>query len=368
MSSRDVAAHKKSGPWRQRSCAHIAVLQGQLDRIEATGKVPDADQRLAKKAHSLLDAARDAAESWPRWRFWTLGAAKDRASASIHEVELILLQITPADELGWRGPGVLALGRQHLRGDDPRLLLLEERLRDNDNQLGADFRELAAGVLHAANHTEEKEIARVRNFQHALVLAFFMMSAIVLFFIYSGYQNSTALADKLCFEPPAPTVADPGATEKVCPLNTREGGAVIPVGGDVLLVASLGAGAAALAGAAAMHKMRGSAVPYRVPMALLLLRVPVGALSALLGLVLIHGEFIPGLSALDSPAQISAWAVIFGIGQEALTRMLDKQGNILMDNVRGSTRAVDPPPAQDGGAGPDVQPPARGRRLYGGQH
>ncbi|EFL17763.1 hypothetical protein [Streptomyces sp. C] len=356
MSSRDVAAHRKFGPWRQRWSAHIAVLQGQLDRIEATGKLPNADQQLAKKAHSLLDAARDAAESWPKWSFWTLGSAKDRALASIHEVELILLQIAPADELGWRGPAVLAVGRQHLWSDDPRLRLLEDRLRDNENQLGADFRELAVSVLHAANHMEEKEIARVRNFQSALMLAFFIMSAIVLLFIYSGYQNSTALADKLCFDPPAPTVAEPGATERVCPLNTQKGGTVVPVGGDVLLVASLGAGAAALAGAAAMHKMRGSAVPYKVPMALLLLRVPVGALSALLGLVLIHGEFIPGLSALDSPAQISAWAVVFGIGQEALTRMLDKQGNILLDNVRGSTRAVDPPPAPYGGADPHVPP------------
>jgi hypothetical protein len=82
-----------------------------------------------------------------------------------------------------------------------------------------------------------------------------------------------------------------------------------------------------------------------VPTSLLVLRIPIGALSAILGLVLIHGEFIPGLSALDNGAQIAAWAVAFGIGQESLTRLLDKKGNLLLDNVRGSARGVDSPQA-----------------------
>ncbi|MGW7439320.1 hypothetical protein [Streptomyces sp. NPDC054849] len=348
MSDRDVAAHKQFGPWCQRWSAHIAALQGQLDRIEAKG-LAEPDEKLAKKAHSLLDAARDATEKWPKRHFWSIGSAKDRALASIHEAELILLQIAPPCELGWRGPAVLAMGQQHLRTDDPRLELLEEHLHNNGNKLGTDFRDLAVIVLHEANHTEEEEVARVRNFRNSLMLAFAIMSIIVVLFIISGYQNTAALADKLCFDPPTPTARDPAATTTVCPLRPpgRPGQAVSPQGGDVLLVASLGAGAAALAGAVAIHKMRGTAVPYTVAMSLLLLRVPVGALSAILGLVLIHGEFIPGLSALDSGAQIAAWAVAFGIGQEALTRMLDKQGNILLDNVRGSSPSIDPTPPPD---------------------
>lgn len=282
--------------------------------------------------------------------------------ATIHEAELIVLKLTPAQELGWEGSSVLAKGIQHLGQEDPRLKLLEEHLRENNNMLDVQGRHLAAGVLHAANHTEEIEIARVRNFRNILLLAFLALSAFAVLLILSGYQNPAALADKLCFRPPAPTPENPTATKRVCPVTG------LPAGDDVLLVASLGAAAAALAGATSIRHIHGSAVPYMVPMSLLILRIPIGALSAILGLVLIHGEFIPGLSALDSGAQIAAWAVAFGIGQEGLTRLLDKKGNLLLENVRGSARAVDsPPPSTDRlikpvlrPSGPDGTKPAEG--------
>jgi hypothetical protein len=36
------------------------------------------------------------------------------------------------------------------------------------------------------------------------------------------------------------------------------------------------------------------------------------ALVAFLGLLLMRGQFVPGLSALDTSAQILAWALVFG--------------------------------------------------------
>ena len=71
--------------------------------------------------------------------------------------------------------------------------------------------------------------------------------------------------------------------------------------------------------------MRGTATPYSLPIALAVLKVPTGALTAVLGLVLMRGEFIPGLSALDSSGQILAWAAVFGAAQQLVTRMVDRQ-------------------------------------------
>ncbi|RST19572.1 hypothetical protein E2C00_00785 [Streptomyces sp. WAC05374] len=247
------------------------------------------DRRMVVKAHRLLDAARDAADEPRRdWRRPScLSSAQDRCLTSIHETELLM------------------------------------------------------AVLHAANHAEEWEIARVRGFRNALFASFLIMSAIVMLFILSGYLDPQALADKLCFDPPP---GMDGTSAKVCPMGGGDGAAAVPQGGDVLLVASLRAGAAALTGAVALHGMRGTALPFLVPMGLLLLRVPIGALSALLGVVLIHGDFIPGLTALDRRGQIAAWAIAFGIGQETLTRMLDKRGNALIENVRGPWQDVGPRP------------------------
>ncbi|MET9520413.1 hypothetical protein [Streptomyces sp. NPDC002994] len=290
---------------------------------------------LAAKAHELLEAARNAAED--RRPLMFPGSSIDRAVASVHEAELILLQLAADEELAWRGPVVLAQGMHHLGQEDPRLQLLAEHLQRNRNRLTGEYRDLAISVLHAANHVEESEISRVRSFRNVLLVAFFATAVITVLFILSGYDNPRALADKLCFDPPNPR--QPGEIMHVCPVGNGEAR-----GGDVLLVASLGMTAAALTGAASVRHIQGTVTPYMVPLALLLLRLPIGALSALLGLILIHGEFIPGLSQLDSSAQIAAWAVAFGIGQEALTRMIDRQGNAVLENVRGSWREFDTPP------------------------
>lgn len=99
--------------------------------------------------------------------------------------------------------------------------------------------------------------------------------------------------------------------------------------------------AAGLAGSLAIRKIRGTNTPYSIPAMLILLRLPIGALSALFGIMLINGEVIPGLSNLDSTPQIAAWAIIFGIAQESVTRLIDAQGNKVLGNVRGPERGFE---------------------------
>ncbi|MEU0169630.1 hypothetical protein ABZ214_29990 [Streptomyces iakyrus] len=52
-----------------------------------------------------------------------------------------------------------------------------------------------------------------------------------------------------------------------------------------------------------------------LPLASAVLKLPTGALSAFLGLLLIRGAFVPGLSDLDSRAQVLAWAAASGAAQ-----------------------------------------------------
>ena len=58
-----------------------------------------------------------------------------------------------------------------------------------------------------------------------------------------------------------------------------------------------------------------------------------GYVTALLGLMLMRGGFVPGLSDLDSSAQILAWAIIFGYAQEVFTRLVDSQAHAVLDDV-----------------------------------
>ena len=54
-----------------------------------------------------------------------------------------------------------------------------------------------------------------------------------------------------------------------------------------------------------------------------LFKLPAGALTALGGLILVGGEIVPGLSALDTQGQILAYALLFGAAQQVLTRYID---------------------------------------------
>jgi hypothetical protein len=102
---------------------------------------------------------------------------------------------------------------------------------------------------------------------------------------------------------------------------------------DVALIELLGLIGAALAGAATLRQMKGTSNPYAVPLALAVLKLPTGALTAALGLLLMRGDFVPGLSALDSPAQIVAWAVVFGYSQQLFTRFVDQRGQSVLDSA-----------------------------------
>lgn len=95
-----------------------------------------------------------------------------------------------------------------------------------------------------------------------------------------------------------------------------------------------------------MPRMRGAATAYNVPIALALLKLPTGALTAVLGLLLMRGQFVPGLTSLDTPGQIVAWAVIFGAAQQLFTRFVDQRGTAVMQAVPGPENPSTDPPAR----------------------
>lgn len=328
-SDKDVAGYSRSS-WWQRTVAHIAELQCQLNRIRSLkpqGLAPH-EGEIAAKIETHLNAARQAADR--KKNLWSIisGADIDRAFANIHRAETKILRLVPEGELCEWGPFVLANARQHLGSEDPRRDKLEKQLRSNGHRLTEDMRELAVATLLAAQMVEEKERAKARSFRNILLASIMATTAIAGLFILWGFLSPSSIASNICFTP------DP-AEPKVCPIGRSE------TGQDVLLVMAFGSGAAAFAAAVSLKSIQGTSTPYSVPLMLVLLRIPVGALAALMGLVLIHGGFIPGLSNLDSAPQIIAWAVLFGILQEGVTRLVDRQGKDVLNNIRGAERGFE---------------------------
>ena len=231
---------------------------------------------------------------------------------------------------------MLAHVRRHLAARDPRRLRLEEIARGSGRAPVDDSQQDSiVSVMRAASSEARRELARVRSFRNVLLITALGLTALAVGLMILGLAAPDAIP--LCFQPTGsvvcPTMQVPLAEGANPDAVVRS--ATSPW--DIALVEAVGLIAASVAGAVALRNVRGTSTPYSLPVALAVLKLPTGALTAVLGLLLMRGEFVPGLSALDFPAQIVAWAVVFGYAQQLLTRLVDQQAHSVLEDVGGST-------------------------------
>lgn len=321
---------------------------------------------LAKAIAQLLEAAREAAT--PRWRLGLPRPLIQRAMGNLDAAEAQLLNVAPARYLFGQMPSLLNHIQRHLVASDPRRqeferIALEVGRRKRDDRVEAtggsqrpldklDFLEGERGkivtAVRGASSAALREQLRVSSFRTVLVATTIVMFLIGVGIAVLGMVNQAVIP--LCF-----TSEQDGRTMLVCPTAET---ALPPAGGstardidgavlqtaagyDLLLVELIGMTAASVAAAGALRQIRGSSEPYGLPVALAALKLPTGAVTAVLGLLLMRGEFVPGLTALDTSAQIIAWAVVFGYAQQLFTRMVDQQAHTVLDRVRGANKQTE---------------------------
>ena len=224
-----------------------------------------------------------------------------------------LLRLIPDEELAGRGPDVLAHVCQHLSKTDPRRTVLQERLTGATKELRPVDRHLAVRALRAAHSSSESEYSRARSFRNMLLLDSLFLALVAGDLALAGARRPYAL--NLCFTPEG---------DRVCPIGIE------PSAADVAVLELVGLVAAMVVAGPSVRKIQGTSTPYGVPLAITLLKLPVGALTAVIGILLIRGNFIPGLSDLDSSGQIIAWAALFGAAQETMTRLVDDKAQSVL--------------------------------------
>jgi hypothetical protein len=155
----------------------------------------------------------------------------------------------------------------------------------------------------------------------------------------------------ICFvQDPAP--ADINKPNVACP--TRAGRDPVPgvgeyevsTGADLFAVALLGLMGGALSAALFIRDLYTNATPYNVSIPLALLKIPAGALTAIVGIILLAGQFVPGFTAVDKQIQILAYALVFGFAQQLFTQVLDQRAQKLVASVPTKARGISGP-AQD---------------------
>ena len=324
--------------WVQQVAVETDKLEMRVQAAQARGTLTESQDVVAAGVIEFVHKARAAAlrqDPIPGrfWNWWR-GTLVEAAYREMHTARAQLVDLYDECELVAEVPLVVARANATMHRDDPRRLTVKELLADPPDVRRARVRRLVGDSYEEL----DLEHAQLRSFRNILLsAALFLMVIVVGTLVFVAINPSLM---PLCFH----------GTIHACP--TSQGPLSHPQSADILVVGVLGALGGALAATLSIRNLKGTSTPYDVPVALAMLKVPMGALTAILGLVAIQGEFIPGLSELDSQGQILAYALVFGFAQQALSRLLDKQAQSLLEGLPGGT-AVEPLP----GAKEELAPP-----------
>ena len=312
--------------WVHHVVVSVRMMQTRLEIAEARGLGPD-QQVAAHGVRRLLDKARDAANGvdpkpGPLSDWWS-GGLVEAAYQNLHGAKVEMVEVYDDADLAAEIPEIAARTHQALRQDDPRRRSVE-RLGGRPLALQRAYLRHALQDCYDAMDRQHERLRSFRNI--VLVLAMFI-TALVGITVVAVWGKPSILP--LCF--PA-NGGDPNSILLNCPTGENVA-AESP--GDILVVGLLGLLGGALAAAMSIRNLRGTSSPYDVPVALAFLKVPLGAYTAILGLIAIQGEFIPGLSSLDSQGQILAYALLLGFAQQVFTHSLDVRAQSLLEALPG---------------------------------
>lgn len=351
-----------SSSWREQALTRIAELE---DLAYAFRDPEKQKEVLAARIHRHLLTARDAADGnghsstrGPRHAFRRLrgaisGSALERTATHIDAAEADLLRLATPNYFASQLPGLLTHVRCHLPIDDPRRQYLEVLWLDSSHRrLTAVERAAIIAIARGASREAREEIVRVRSFRNILCVTSALLALVAGTMVTIGARSPDVIP--LCFTPGTtivcptgvsdgegagaggqPSAEGTGAAAAAEAASLDAGVRRTAAGADILVVALLGLLGASLAAAFSLRRIRGTTTPYALPVALAILKLPSGVLTAILGIQLMRGGFVPGLSDLDTSAQILAWAILFGYAQQVFTRLVDDRAHEVLDEVGG---------------------------------
>jgi hypothetical protein len=269
------------------------------------------------------------------------GTSVEWAYSHLHAAKTVLVDLLSIEEVDTLIPSATARIATCLDANDIRRLNLDHLHNESSEA------RRRAGLKHALEigyDASDQLHTRARGFRNMLYTAAAVISILMLLIMLAVAFFPWALP--LCFEPTVPAPAatrsesgtDPYAFRQVCPSgqDKKENGMNKlhePSAGDVIIVAGLGLLGGALAGAFALRKVSGTSTPYDIPLALAVLKLPIGALTAVTGILLLGGGFVPGFSELDSQRQILAYALLFGYAQQLATQFIDKHAKTILQSI-----------------------------------
>ena len=265
-----------------------------------------------------------------RLRNWWTGEDVDRAWSALRAASQALVEVLHAGAIRVVVPEIEAAvqtyGQQYLGGDPVMAEFTEWRKR---RPIGAPFCEADRRLLRAAlariDQAATLASRRLRRFRNVLLVTLLGTTAMATGLAIVGMVAPEVVP--VCAE----AATAPPASGSLCPA-----GSDTPTGADILLLELFGMLGGALAGSFAIRRTRLHSNSYGISLLIALLQLPAGALTAVVGVLLIRGQFIPAFYLPRSPALL-AYAFVLGFASLLVTRSIYRQATILVESAPGQS-------------------------------
>lgn len=287
-----------ASPWRR-------LVRLKIMEIRAQPLDPAAD--AASEAHiaALLQQAEELLHISGSFRSWWTGAQCDHAWRLVHEAEAQAVTVLPDKTRLARTREVFFDARTILDEQDP---ILAHQPEDPEG---------AAELIRRYRAAWDDRYTRSRNYRNRLIVltgvvtvfaaALVGVGALGLFPITSIQRQSNGT---LRLEWPS---WNPGVQHLL---------AMVAIG-------TLGAVGGVLAGARQVTQMGGVYNPFYLPLHSLFLKIQMGALCGLAGVLAILGGLAPEIT-LTQWGDIAVWALVFGAAQQLVTQLVDRKVTALI--------------------------------------
>jgi hypothetical protein len=335
----DVDEKPRKRIWVQQVAVGAEALETRLEVAKARGLKPDTQAAAAGVAEFIKRARAAALRRDPipsRWGNWWRGTLVEAAYRNLHAARAQMVDLYDEAELFAEVPSAVSRAQATMHREDPRCIARSDLEALPVPQRRARLRSLIEDGYEGV----DQQHAQLRSFRNIVLMSALSIAVLVVITVWVVALHPTVMP--LCF--PHETITAQGTVEHGlnCPTRSRT---TAPSGGDVLIVALLGLLGGGLASSVSIRNLKGTGTPYDVPVALAMLKGPLGAFTAVVGLVAIQGDFVPGLSVLDSQEQILAYALILGFGQQVFTRLLDQKAQTLLSGLPARDATTRPEPA-----------------------
>jgi hypothetical protein len=187
--------------------------------------------------------------------------------------------------------------------------------------LGRDQR-IAAMAMGEATRAEDQQQAQVRRFRGVLLGTFLGLLIAVALLAILGSAHPGYFP--LCVQKQATT----GGTT-VCPTGGSNPGRA-----DLAFIMAIGGIGAILAVAANLTSLKPTGVRYSLSVAQGLIKIPFGAITAMLGIIIVSTQ--SNIGVLATHAGLISTAVVFGYSQQIFTKLIDKRADDLLNQAGGN--------------------------------